>query len=224
MLLALSDGRALPMSMLASEAGVAPSTASEHLAKLTDGGLLRVRPQGRRRYFELASTQVAEALDVLSQLAPNRPPRENEPAADPGAHSLRLARTCYDHLAGSLGVAMMGSFISGQVLTGGDGRHQPGRGRDVRYELTDRGQHLLDTFGVRIPRSRRQLIRYCVDWTQQRHHLGGALGAALLKRLRELDWVRSHGGTRRALLITERGHAGFAKAFGIETAQLLGGG
>jgi DNA-binding transcriptional ArsR family regulator len=228
MLLALLDGRALPMSMLASEAGVAPSTASEHLAKLTEGGLLRVRPEGRRRYFELASTQVADALEVLSRLASPEPVKSLREGQ--GAYSLRLARTCYDHLAGSLGVAMMGSLITRRALLGGDGLHHArpggrdrlaGQGRgDVDYQLSDSGRRLLDSFGVRLPDSKRPLVRYCVDWTEQRHHLAGALGAALLRHFRELDWVRPHRRTARALVIADVGRAGFGTVFGIDTTTL----
>jgi DNA-binding transcriptional ArsR family regulator len=106
MLLALLDGRALPMSMLAGEAGVAASTASEHLTRLVRGGLLRVRQQGRHRYYELASTDVALALEALARLAPPRPVRSLR--AGTRAEALRRARTCYDHVAGHLGVALMG--------------------------------------------------------------------------------------------------------------------
>lgn len=109
MLLALLDGRALPMSMLAGEAGVAASTASAHLARLVEGGLLRARPQGRHRYYELASPQVAEALESLARLAPPQPVRSLR--AGTRAQALRVARTCYDHLGGHLGVALMRSLI-----------------------------------------------------------------------------------------------------------------
>lgn len=227
MLLALLDGRALPMSVLASEAGVAPATASEHLAKLTDGGLLRVRPQGRRRYFELASGEVAAALEALSRLAPREPVRSLREGRS--AHALRVARSCYDHLAGSLGVAVLGALLGDGALVGGDGLHHPEAGRDwlashgrgdVDYQLTDRGEERLDSSGVRVPPTRRRLIGYCVDWTEQRHHLAGALGAALLTRVRELDWVRPHDRTARALVVTDAGRTGFAETFGIDTAGL----
>ena len=228
MLLALLDGRALPMSMLASEAGVAASTASEHLTKLTRGGLLRVRREGRRRYYELASTQVADALEALSRLAPRQPVRSLR--ADTRARALRLARTCYDHLAGHLGVAVMQSLLTSGMLVGGTGEHTrtpagsdrlATPGHDVDYWLTPDGRHRLDDFGVRVRQTRRPLVRYCVDLTEQRHHLGGSLGAALLQRFEELDWLRpgSRAG-QRALTVTPDGEHGFAEDFGIETGKL----
>ncbi|HET9895838.1 MAG TPA: helix-turn-helix domain-containing protein [Streptosporangiaceae bacterium] len=228
MLRSLLDGRALPMSMLASEAGVAASTASEHLTKLTKGGLLRVRPEGRRRYYELASSRVADALEALSRLAPRQPVRSLR--ADTRARALRLARTCYDHLAGQLGVEVMQSLLSSGMLAGGTGEHIRGSagsdrlaapGRDVGYWLTPDGRSRLDDFGVRVRQTRRPLVRYCVDLTEQRHHLGGSLGAGLLQRFEELDWLRP--GTRpgqRALTITPAGEHGFAENFGIDTGRL----
>jgi len=228
MLLALLDGRALPMSMLASEAGVAASTASEHLSRLTDGGLLRVRPQGRRRYFELASPEVAEALEALARLAPPVPVRSLRDGTR--ARALRVARTCYDHLAGHLGVAVMRSLLNSGILAGGDGTHRPSAashdrlaapGRDVDYRLTQHGRRLMDGFGVRVPPGKRRLVAYCVDWTEQRHHLGGALGAALLLRFVELDWLETGSKVSRVLSITPAGRDGFGSTFGIETDDLL---
>ena len=228
MLLALLDGRALPMSMLASEAGVAASTASEHLSRLTEGGLLRVRPQGRRRYFELASPEVAHALEVLARLAPATPVRSLRDGTR--AHALRLARTCYDHLAGHLGVAVMQSMLNSGILAGGDGIYRQSTasgdrlaapGRDVDYRLTQHGRRTLDGFGLRVPPSKRRLVAYCVDWTEQRHHVGGALGAALLRRFTDLHWLDQGGKTARSLVITADGKEGFSKTFGIDTTTLL---
>jgi DNA-binding transcriptional ArsR family regulator len=198
MLLALRDGRALPMSLLASEAGVAPSTASEHLAKLTEGRLVQPLRRGRRRYFRLASAEVANAMDALAEI---NPVHEH---AEPRATSLHHARTCYDHLAGTLGVGVALSLRGGEVLT-----------EDAR--LTKRGLRLLTDFGVRVDPTRRQLVSFCVDWQAQRSHVGGALGAALLRRFRELDWLRPSAGTPRALVVTAVGRRGFEKGFGVDT-------
>jgi DNA-binding transcriptional ArsR family regulator len=222
MLLALLDGRALPMSMLADEAGVGASTASAHLTRLVEGGLLQVRQEGRHRYYALASQKVAEALEALAQLAPVRPVRSLR--AGTRAQALRVARTCYDHVAGHLGVAVMRSLLHHDALTGGDGLHHPedaehdhlaAPGRDLDYQLTDAGWQLFDELGVRVQEGRRRTVAYCVDWTEQRHHLAGAAGAALLARFEELGWlVRKH---KRALAITEDGRAGFSRYFGIDT-------
>ena len=126
-LLALLDGRALPMSVLAAEAGVAGSTASAHLGRLTSAGLLRVVPQGRYRYYRIASAEVAEALEALARIAPPAPVSSLRAAGR--AAELRFARTCYDHIAGLLGVALMRSLIDRGALAGGDGRHQLEIGR-----------------------------------------------------------------------------------------------
>ncbi|GHF41681.1 DNA-binding transcriptional ArsR family regulator [Amycolatopsis bartoniae] len=206
MLRALTGGRALPMSRLASEAGVALSTASEHLTKLTEGGLLRVRPKGRRRYFELASPDVERALEILSKLGPGDPR-----GAGSRAYSLRLARTCYDHLAGDLGVAVLRSLErSGVLVKTGDA-----------YTISARGRRLLEDFGVVLPLRGRQHASPCVDWADQHHHLGGPAGTALLRRLHELGWVRRHDAAPRALVVTDVGRAGFARAFGIDVPGLL---
>lgn len=228
-LLALLDRRALPMSMLAGEAGVSASTASAHLARLVDGGLLRVRTEGRHRYYELASQDVAHALEALARLAPHRPVRSLR--ADSRTRALRMARSCYDHLAGHLGVAVMGSLLRGDAVRGGDGRHHPeharhdrlsARGKDIDYQLTDTGWDLLDRLGVAVPDTRRPLVAYCVDWTEQRHHLAGTAGAALLTRFEELEWVLRRSETApRALYVTDVGRRGFAEHFDIRTDALL---
>jgi DNA-binding transcriptional ArsR family regulator len=228
MLLALLDGRALPMSMLASEAGVAASTASEHLTRLVDAGLLRVRREGRHRYYELASAGVVEALEALSRLAPPRPVRSLRSGTR--AQALREARTCYDHIAGHLGVALLGSLLGQGAVTGGDGEHHPvpeaadtlaAAGKDVSYEVTESGWALLGRLEVTMPTTRRRLTGYCVDWTEQRHHLAGAVGAALRSRLEQLGWLQTGAkGHRRALTVTSAGREGFADWFGIDATSL----
>src|SRR3954449_7471706 len=142
-LLALMDRRALPASVLASEAGVAPSTAREHLARLVDTGFLTVERHGRHRYFRIAGPPVADVVEALGAVAPEAPVRSLREGTR--AHALRQGRTCYDHLAGRLGTALMGALIERGLLTGGDGCFDPesaredrlsAGGRDVRYELT----------------------------------------------------------------------------------------
>ena len=143
MLLALGDGRALAASVLASEAGVAPSTASGHLSRLVDAGLLSVLPQGRHRYYRLAGPQVGELLEVLSRVAPAAPVRSLRQGTQ--AEALRSARTCYDHLAGRLGVAVFAALLDAGHVVGGDGTHDPlaahedrlsAPGHDLDYRLT----------------------------------------------------------------------------------------
>lgn len=221
-LLALDDGRALPASVLADEAGVSRSTASSHLAKLTDAGLLSVETHGRNRYYRLAGREVGELLEHLGRLAPMRPVRSLREGTR--AARLRAARTCYDHLAGRLGVQLMGSLLEREILVGGDGRYDPRRdtrdalsspGYDVHYELTDGGRDFLASIGVEIPNSRRPLVRYCIDWTEQRHHVAGGLGRALLDRFLVAGWVK-RAARGRGVAVTDSGGRAFADHFGIQ--------
>ena len=221
---ALTDGRELPASVLAAEAGVAPSTASVHLRKLVDGGLVVAERHGRHRYFRLAGRDVARALEALARIAPQAPVRSLREGTR--AHAVRAARTCYDHLAGRLGVALMAGLVDHGVLTGGDGRHERGRaradrpsaiGRDLDYRLTDDGARRLGDLGVDVDGALagpRAPIRYCVDWSEQAHHLSGALGAALARRMFELEWVARLPRTR-AVRPTDAGRAGLVEHLGV---------
>jgi DNA-binding transcriptional ArsR family regulator len=208
-LLALDDGRALPAGRLAMEAGVSPATVSSHLRKLLEAGLLTVEVYGRCRYYRLAGPDVGRLIEALQQLAPPRPVASLR--ADTRARALRFARTCYDHLAGRLGVQLTTALLEDGRLDGGDGTFDPatarhdsrtGYGRDVDYTLTDAGRSFLDEFGVILP-----VVRYCVDWSEQRHHLAGALGRGLRDRLIDLDWVRPSPHSR-AVAVTETGRDG----------------
>jgi DNA-binding transcriptional ArsR family regulator len=224
-LMALGDGRALAASVLADEAGVAASTASAHLGKLVDGGLLNVQSRGRHRYFELAGPQVGALIETLAGMAPPAPVRSLREGTR--AHAVRTARTCYDHLAGRLGAGLMGALLERGLLVGGDGTFAAeaaerdrlsAPGTDHDYRLTPRGREELGAFGIdfdALAGRSRPLIRYCVDWSEQRHHLAGALGAALAERMLELGWV-SRARRGRAVHISPEGSAGLAQAFGLE--------
>jgi DNA-binding transcriptional ArsR family regulator len=224
MLDALLDGVPRSAGALAREAGVAPSTASHHLGRLLDAGLVVVEPDGRRRAFRLARPEVAHALEALALVSPPRPARTLRRATRAAAE--RAARTCYDHLAGRLGVALMTGLVDHGVLTGGDGRHERARaradrpsaiGRDLDYRLTDDGARRLRDLGVDVDGALagpRAPIRYCVDWSEQAHHLSGALGAALAARMLELGWVARLPRTR-AVRLTDAGRAGLAEHFAI---------
>lgn len=212
-LVALADGRALAASTLAAEAGVAASTVSGHLARLVDGGLVAVEPSGRNRYFRLAGPQVAEAMEALARLAPTHPVRSLR--AGTHAEAIRRARTCYDHLAGRLGVVLLDALVADGALvieTDPDAGPDPvlGAGRALRFALTDGGRQRLCDLGVAVdPPTRRPQTRYCVDWSEQRPHLGGWLGAALLDRLVALGWVVR--AERRIVRLTETGRQGMAE-------------
>ncbi|MDT5092767.1 MAG: hypothetical protein QOH60_2130 [Mycobacterium sp.] len=221
-LLALDDGRALPASVLADEAGVSRSTASSHLTKLTEAGLLKVETHGRHRYYRLSGPEVGELIEQLGRRAPPKPVRSLREGTK--AARLRSARTCYDHFAGKLGVEQMGSLLRQKVLTGGDGRYDPARdsndtlsnhGNDVHYELTEHGRSFLSGLSIEIPYGTRPLIRYCVDWTEQRHHLSGALGRAILDRFVGASWVK-RVPRGRAVKVTPEGRTALADWFGVD--------
>ena len=223
-LLALADGRALPASVLASEAGVAASTASEHLGKLLDARMLRVETHGRHRYYRLAGPHVARLLETLAQYAPAAPVRSLKEGTR--AHAVRQARYCYDHLGGRLAVALMDSLREREIIDGGDGQFHPAHahadrlsapGHDVDYRLTEQGARWLRDFGVDIDAlraRRRPLIRYCLDWSEQRHHLAGALGAAVARVLFERGWLKPAPNSR-AVLVTKPGARALRAQLGL---------
>ena len=205
-LAALLDGRALSATELSQAAGVSPQTTSGHLAKLTEGRLLAVEKQGRHRYYRLSGPQVAEALEALSVLAVAGPPRYRPPG--PRDQALRQARTCYDHLAGQLGVALSDALIGEGALVA--------FGPD--FQLTRSGQGLLDELGVDwrgAQAKRRAFARRCLDWSERRHHLGGALGAAVADRCLDLGWTR-RGVENRSVEITRKGRRALDGKLGIK--------
>jgi DNA-binding transcriptional ArsR family regulator len=200
-LAALMDGRSLTAKELAYAAHVTPQTASGHLAKLTEGGLLLVAQQGRHRYYRLASQLVGQMLEGVMAFAGPEPARATTWR---GGEALRTARTCYDHLAGRLGVSLADALAEqGHVALGADGG-----------EVTETGQRFLDEFGARPAEGRRVFCRPCLDWSERRPHLAGRVGAALADRCFELGWIARQRDTR-AVAITAKGRAGFRDAFGI---------
>ncbi|MEO0362447.1 MAG: winged helix-turn-helix domain-containing protein, partial [Pseudomonadota bacterium] len=202
MLAALMSGRALTATELAAEAGVTAQTTSAHLKKLTEGGLVAARKQGRHRYFALASDEVGGVLEGLMGLAAGQ--RRLRARPGPRDPALRRARVCYDHLAGEAGVAMFDALkAAGRVEEVGE---------DVR--LTDAGCAFAEAFGVApsAPGSRRPDCLACLDWSMRRTHLAGALGAGLLARIYDLGWARRVDGSR-AVAFTTAGAKGFEEAF-----------
>jgi len=200
----LWDGRARPAGELARSAGVVPATASGHLARLVSGGVLRVEPRGRHRYFRLAGPEVADAIEALARLLS---PRAVSPRADGAPEPLARARMCYDHVAGRLGVDITEALLARRLL----------KWREQALALPAAGRHWFERIGVDVgalERGRRPLLRSCLDWTERREHLGGALGAALAMHLLERDWIRRERGTR-ALLVTSEGRSGLARTLGI---------
>ena len=210
---ALQAGRPLAAGELARLAGVSPSTISEHLTVLVDGGLLAVVSSGRHRYYRLAGPAVAEALEALSHICPATPVRSLRQSN--AARAYHLARTCYDHLAGALGVALLDAMLDREWLGAGT----------AGYAVTGDGAERLGRLGVDVAacrRTRRQFARPCLDWTQRRMHLAGALGAGLATALTGRDWLRQDS-TDRGVRITAAGRTGLRATFGIDTAALAAG-
>lgn len=209
-LLALADGRSLPASVLAGEAGVTASTASHHLSRLIAAGLITVATRGRYRYFTLAGPHIGTLIEAIARVAPAQPITSLRQGTR--AHAVRYARHCYDHLAGRLGVAVADSFRERGILVGSDGSVDLGRMRGTRpaggvldpvgYTVSDHGAAVLTDLGV--PAHPGELVRCCVDWSEQRHHIAGPLGRAVLDRFRQLGWLTRRPGSR-AIQITPDG-------------------
>ena len=205
MVAALLDGRTLTASELAGTARITPQTASAHLAKLTEAGLLSVVRDGRQRHFRLASPAVADMIDGIVAVALEKRPRYRPLSQQ--ARALSAAPMCYDHLAGRLSVDLTDALVTRQYIVLDE----------ETAEVTTAGIRFLSTFGIELSplrSTRRLLCRLCLDWTERRPHIAGAVGAAITKRCFDLGWMermkRSH-----AVLVTPRGRRGFQENFGI---------
>ena len=203
MLTALMSGKALTATELAAEAGVTLQTASAHLAKLEDGGLLQMRRQGRHKYASLASDQVAETLEALMGLAAGTGHLRTR--TGPRDQAMREARVCYDHLAGDMGI-----LLYDRLLTQGWLRDDP-----EFPVVTDTGADYLGTLGLDIPAlqsSRRPICRACLDWSERRSHLAGGLGQALLDMMLARGWARRLPDSR-VIQFSPSGKTAFHRAF-----------
>ena len=205
MLCVLLDGRGHSATELSLAAGVSPQTASWHLAKLADGQLVTAEKRGRNRNFRLASPLVARTLESLMSMAGSRPSKPH--VLSERERTLRDARTCYDHFAGRLGVALAEAFKKRKliVLSEDGGLVTPG------------GARLFSSFGINlsaIQQLKRPFCRSCLDWSEQKPHLAGAFGAAFATRCFDLGWVRRLPGTR-AVAIAPAGAKGFGEQFGV---------
>lgn len=202
MLTVLLDGRALAAGELARLAGVSPATASAHLARLLDGGMVTVAAAGRHRYYRLAGPEVAEVLEALAGLSVRPAVRSLRQSRQ--ARQLQEARTCYDHLAGRAGVELLDALLAAGYLTGQDA-----------FEVTSAGEAGFGELGVDVDtvrEGRRRFAPACLDWTERRSHLGGALGAALTGALLDRGWYR-RGAARRLVEVTDSGRAGITAIF-----------
>jgi DNA-binding transcriptional ArsR family regulator len=210
MLTALMDGRALTVSELAGAAGVGLPTASGHLAKLDQAGLLIAEKQGRHRYFRLSGPDVAEVLEGLMGLAQRT--GAVRVRTGPKDAALREARVCYDHLAGERAVSLMRGLTDRALIEAGD---QP--------RLSEGGRSFFEDLGIDLPgleRGRRPLCRACLDWSERRSHLGGALGAAILDHVLQAGWARRADG--RVVTFSPKGAAAYDRAFGLSLSQAAG--
>ena len=196
---------------LAYHAGVSPQTASSHLAKLADAKLITSLQQGRHRYYRLAGPAVAEALEPLSNLIAHKPVPQRKPSKE--LTRLRRGRLCYDHLAGALGVAVADSLIGRSALAP--------EGRDFR--VTPSGEELLASLEIDLAalrNSRRVFARQCLDWSERRPHVGGALGAAVAERFLKRGWIARERKGRR-VWVTKAGRPALATLFPEIDAALL---
>lgn len=199
----LMDGKALTATELAGAANTSPQNVSMHLTKLVQANVLVVEKQGRHRYFRLSRQDVAYALEAMASLIP---PKSSKPAAVTGdMPDVKYCRTCYDHLAGKVGVMLMENLISRKFIIVSP----------MAFEMSAKGEKWFSNFGIdtdTLHHQRRALLRPCLDWSERKHHLAGALGAALLDRLIALDWLRGKKNTR-AMLITAKGQQAFYEHF-----------
>ncbi|WP_375688751.1 ArsR/SmtB family transcription factor [Pseudooceanicola sp. LIPI14-2-Ac024] len=203
-LTALMSGKALTAAELAAEAGVTAQTASSHIARLSEGGLIVTRRQGRHKYVALASDEVGAVLEALIGLAAQSGHLRTR--TGPRDNALRAARVCYNHLAGDLGVQVYDSLMARGMI----------RSRGEALEITAAGRAFAESFGIELApleRKRAPLCRNCLDWSARRYHLGGGLGRALLTRMEDTGWITR--GEGRVLELTARGRSDFAARFPV---------
>ena len=208
MLLALIGGGSLTAGELAARADISPSLASAHLARLLDGGLVSVTQEGRRRMYRIADRHVSEVIEAMLTLAPHRSAANLRESRH--GHAISHARTCYDHLAGSLGVALTDGLQHQGLISLADNS----------YLLTRRGEQRLQALGLDIQalrRQRRAFARPCLDWTERRPHLAGGLGAALADQLLRRRWITRIPRTR-AIHVTDDGRRRLRDEFGLNLA------
>ena len=210
-LMTLMDGRALPAGELARASGVTAQTASSHLAKLLDGGLISVETEGRHRYYRLADRHIAQTLEHLATIQPARHSRSV--VLGPQHQKLRYCRRCYDHLAGQVGVALTRSLQNHDYLRTAE---------DKQFIVTRAGAQWFNSLGLDISARiapRRGLARQCLDWTERTHHLAGPIGIRLMATLCAHDWLR-RSSISRVMVVTPKGWSGFQHALGLTEASV----
>jgi DNA-binding transcriptional ArsR family regulator len=212
MLTALLGGIALPAGELADCARVAPSTASAHLEKLVTGGLLQVMRSGRHRYYRLNGAPVAQLLETMALVAP--PARERSLKQSLQDKALQQGRTCYDHLAGRLGIGLASALLARHWI----------EEIDDTFRVTPPGEAGFSSFGIdcqHLRASRRHFVLACLDWSERRPHLAGSLGAALTRRLFDLGWIQQTNGSR-IVKVTPAGRDGLQNTLGMDWTETRG--
>jgi DNA-binding transcriptional ArsR family regulator len=206
----LLDGRSHPAGELAAAARVTPQTASFHLSRMTETGIVTVEKHGRHRYYRIGRAADAEVIEQLLSLA--KPAEIKSFRQSVMMRELREARFCYDHLAGQTAVAIVEAMEARALL----------RKAGMEYEVTAEGESFFADFGLDLAvlrRKRRAFARCCLDWTERKHHLAGALGQALTDRMFERGWlVRNEAG--RGVRVTKEGEAGIARTFGVTSGGI----
>lgn len=204
MLTLLMDGRALTAKELAYGAGVEPATATAHLKRLSADGLISISAQGRHKYVRLASPDVAQLMELMMAVAPRAAVRRPMPRVE---ETLRRARMCYDHLAGELGISIADALVTQGLL----------RKEDDTFAVTRKGAGWFAELGIdlnAIRGKRRKFASQCLDWSERRDHLGGALGAALADRFIDLGWI-TRGRNSRAVSVTDAGRRQLQRHLGL---------
>ncbi|MHC3124694.1 helix-turn-helix transcriptional regulator [Acinetobacter sp. XS-4] len=211
MLVALLDGRSLPAGELARISGVTAQTASSHLTKLLEGGLISVEMEGRHRYYRLAGSHIAQILEYLAVVSPEVSGRTK--VLSQKDRQLRFCRRCYDHLAGQVGVAITTALENHDYIRVVE---------DKQFIVTSSGIEWFSSIGLNvslIKSSRRGLARQCLDWTERVHHLGGPLGVHLMNHLSVIGWLR-YSKSSRAVQITQRGIVELNKQLGVDITSI----
>lgn len=206
MLALLFDGRALTATELGQAAGVSPATTSEHLARLVAAGLLICEKHGRHRYYSISGSEVAEALEPLVHLVNQRPVPAR--ASSPEVKAIREARLCYDHLAGRLGVMITSAMAEHRLLIT----------KDRDYLLTNDGEAFCTRLEINVHQlrsKRRMFARQCLDWSERKPHLAGALGAAVADLAFKHGWIK-RTSSRRAIRVTQKGRQALSDHFGVK--------
>lgn len=209
-LLSLMDGTIHPVSELAYIAKVKPQTASFHLHKMLEANLISVEKHGRHRYYRLISSDVATVIESMLNISPEPPVNSLRDSREKSA--IHYARTCYDHLAGYMGVQITNSLIQQNII----------KKEGLNFEVTQEGNHFFQSFGINIDeqkKKRRAYARCCLDWSERQHHIAGALGNALLVKMLEQQWITRLPNTR-AIKVTSNGSTQIKKNFGLDILKV----